>query len=132
MAAIGDTLTSKTLTVTQELINQYAHICGDYNTLHVDVEGMKDHPLFKGTIAHGTINVEPVLQAICAIQNTTWPKAGTVVDLQFRAPVRPGDIITSKLTVKEVKGNILVCDMAITNDKGTDCVKGTAEIPATA
>jgi phosphate acetyltransferase len=132
MAAIGDTLTSKTITVTQELINQYAHICGDYNTLHVDVEGMKDHPLFKGTIAHGTINVEPVLQAICAIQKTTWPKEGTIIDLQFRAPVRPGDTITSKLTVKEVKGNILVCDMAITNDKGTDCVKGTAAIPVTA
>jgi acyl dehydratase len=132
MAAIGDTLTSKTITVTQELINQYAHICGDYNTLHVDVEGMKDHPLFKGTIAHGTINVEPVLQAICAIQKTTWPKEGTVIDLQFRAPVRPGDTITSKLTVKEVKGNILVCDMAITNDKGVDCVKGTAEISVTA
>lgn len=132
MAAIGDTLTSKTITVTQELINQYAHICGDYNTLHVDVEGMKNHPLFKGTIAHGTINVEPVLQAICAIQKTTWPKEGTVIDLQFRAPVRPGDTITSKLTVKEVKGNILVCDMAITNDKGVDCVKGTAEISVTA
>jgi acyl dehydratase len=132
MAAIGDTLTSKTITVTQELINQYAHICGDYNTLHVDVEGMKDHPLFKGTIAHGTINVEPVLQAICAIQKTSWPREGTIVDLQFRAPVRPGDTITSKLTVKEVKGNILVCDMAITNDKGVDCVKGTAEISAAA
>jgi acyl dehydratase len=132
MAAIGDTLTSKTLAVTQELINQYAHICGDYNTLHVDVEGMKDHPLFKGTIAHGTINVEPVLQAICAIQKTTWPKAGTVIDLQFRAPVRPGDTITSKLTVKEIKENVLVCDMAITNDKGTDCVKGTAHVPVTA
>jgi len=132
MAAIGDTLTSKTITVTQELINQYAHICGDYNTLHVDVEGMKDHPLFKGTIAHGTINVEPVLQAICAIQKTGWPKEGTIVDLQFRAPVRPGDTITSKLTVKEVKGNILVCDMAITNDKGVDCVKGTTEISVTA
>jgi acyl dehydratase len=132
MAAIGDTLTSKTITVTQELINQYAHICGDYNTLHVDVEGMKDHPLFKGTIAHGTINVEPVLQAICAIQKTTWPKEGTVIDLQFRAPVRPGDTITSKLTVKELKGNVLVCDMAITNDKGVDCVKGTAEIPSAA
>ena len=130
MAAIGDTLTSKTITVTQELINQYAHICGDYNTLHVDVEGMKDHPLFKGTIAHGTINVDPVLQAICAIQKTGWPKEGTIVDLQFRAPVRPGDTITSKLTVKEVRGNILVCDMAITNDKGVDCVKGTAEIAA--
>jgi acyl dehydratase len=133
MATIGDTLVSKSLKVTQELINQYAHICGDYNTLHVDVEGMKNHPLFGGTIAHGTINVEPVLQAICAIQKTTWPKEGTTVDLQFRAPVKPGDTISSKLTVKDIKGSIiLVCDMAIANDKGTDCVKGTAEIPVPA
>jgi len=133
MATIGDTLASKSLTVTQDLINQYAHICGDYNTLHVDVEGMKNHPLFGGTIAHGTINVEPVLQAICAIQKTTWPKEGTIIDLQFRAPVKPGDTISSKLTVKDAKGStILVCDMAIANDKGTDCVKGTAEIPVPA
>jgi acyl dehydratase len=131
MAAIGDTLESKSLAVTQELINEYAHICGDYNTLHVDVEGMKNHPIFGGTIAHGTINVEPVLQAICAIQRTTWPKEGTTIDLQFRAPVKPGDTITSKLVVKDKKTeggkNILVCDLLITNDKGTDCVKGSAE-----
>ncbi len=133
MANIGDVLESKSLTVTQDLINEYAHICGDYNTLHVDVEGMKDHPLFGGTIAHGTINVEPVLQAICAIQKTTWPIEGTTIDLQFRAPVKPGDTISSKLTVKDIKTEgektILICDMVISNDKGTDCVKGTAEIP---
>lgn len=133
MATTGDTLASKSLKVTQDLINQYAHICGDYNTLHVDVEGMKNHPLFGGTIAHGTINVEPVLQAICAIQKNTWPHEGTTIDLQFRAPVKPGDTIASKLTVKEKKPaggkNMLVCDMTIVNDKGTECVKGTAEIP---
>ncbi len=132
MANTGDTLESKSLEVTQDLINEYAHICGDYNTLHVDVEGMKDHPLFGGTIAHGTINVEPVLQAVCTIQGTTWPKEGTIIDLQFRAPVKPGDTIQSKLVVKDKKTeggkNILVCDMFISNDKGTDCVKGTAEI----
>jgi len=132
MANTGDTLESKSLEVTQNLINEYAHICGDYNTLHVDVEGMKDHPLFGGTIAHGTINIEPVLQAICTIQGTTWPKEGTIIDLQFRAPVKPGDTIQSKLVVKDKKTeggkNILVCDMFISNDKGTDCVKGTAEI----
>lgn len=132
MANTGDTLESKSLEVTQNLINEYAHICGDYNTLHVDVEGMKDHPLFGGTIAHGTINVEPVLQAVCTIQGTTWPKEGTIIDLQFRAPVKPGDTIQSKLVVKDKKAeggkNILVCDMFISNDKGTDCVKGTAEI----
>lgn len=134
MANIGDTLVAKSLSVTQNLINEYAHICGDYNTLHVDVEGMKDHPLFGGTIAHGTINVEPVLQAICAIQKNTWPVEGTTIDLQFRAPVKPGDTITSHLAVKDIKKDgektSLVCDMAISNDKGTECVKGTATIPA--
>ena len=133
MANVGDTLESKSISVTQEFINEYAHICGDYNTLHVDVEGMKDHPLFGGTIAHGTINVEPVLQALCAIQKTTWPLEGTMINLQFRAPVKPGDTIASKLTVKDTKSEggktILVCDLAIANDKGTDCVKGNAEIP---
>ncbi len=132
MASIGDILESKSLKVTQELINEYAHICGDYNTLHVDVEGMKNHPIFGGTIAHGTINVEPVLQAICAIQKTTWPLEGTTLDLQFRAPVKPGDTISSKLVVKDTKTaggrTILVCDLTVSNDKGTDCVKGTAEI----
>jgi len=133
MANVGDTLESKSISVTQDFINEYAHICGDYNTLHVDVEGMKDHPLFGGTIAHGTINVEPVLQALCAIQKTTWPLEGTMINLQFRAPVKPGDTIASKLTVKDTKTEggktVLVCDLAIANDKGTDCVKGNAEIP---
>jgi acyl dehydratase len=133
MANVGDTLESKSISVTQDLINEYAHICGDYNTLHVDVEGMKDHPLFGGTIAHGTINVEPVLQALCAIQKTTWPIEGTMINLQFRAPVKPGDTISSNLTVKDTKSEggktVLVCDMTVSNDKGTGCVKGNAEIP---
>ena len=126
----GDTLESKSLSVTQDLINEYADICGDYNTLHVDVEGMKGHPIFGGTIAHGTINVEPVLQAICAIQGKTWPTEGTIIDLQFRAPVKPGMTISSNLAVKEKKGNILLCDMQIQDQDGKPCVRGSAEIPA--
>jgi acyl dehydratase len=129
MANTGDTLDKKSLAVTQELINEYAQICGDYNTLHVDVEGMKNHPIFGGTIAHGTINVEPVLQAVCAIQKTSWPKEGTMIDLQFRAPVKPGMTISSNLVVKEKKGNTLVCDMQIQDQNGNPCVRGSAEIP---
>ncbi len=128
---VGDKLPSKSVSVTQEFIYKYADICGDYNSIHVDVEGMKNHPIFKGTIAHGTINVEPVLQAVGAIQGTGWPAEGTKIDLQFRAPVRPGDTITSNLVVKEKKTdggkNILVCDMTIANAAG-NCVIGTTEI----
>lgn len=125
---VGDTLPSKTLAVTQALINEYADICGDYNTLHVDVAGMKDHPLFGGTIAHGTINVEPVLQAICTVQGTKWPNAGTAIDLQFRAPVKPGMTISSVLVVKEKTADSLICDMTIQDQDAKPCVKGTVKI----
>lgn len=127
---VGDTLPSKSLSVDQDLINEYAQICGDYNTLHVDVEAMKDHPLFGGTIAHGTINVEPVLQAICAVQGTKWPVAGTTIDLQFRAPVKPGMTISSDLTVNEKTDDALVCDMQIVDQDGKPCVKGSVKIMA--
>jgi len=127
---VGDVLPSKSLSVDQDLINEYAQICGDYNTLHVDVEAMKDHPLFGGTIAHGTINVEPVLQAICDVQGTQWPVAGTTVDLQFRAPVKPGMTISSSLTVKEKLDDGLLCDMQINDQDGKPCVKGTVKIVA--
>ena len=40
---VGDTLPSKSLAVSQQLINEYADICGDYNSIHVDVEGMKNN-----------------------------------------------------------------------------------------
>ena len=57
----------------------------------------------------------------------------STIDLQFRAPVKPGDTISSKLVVKDKKTeggkDILVCDMFISNDKG-DCVEGSAEIVA--
>jgi acyl dehydratase len=129
----GDVLPSKTLDVSQQLINEYADICGDYNPLHVDVEGMKNNPMFGGsTIAHGTINVEPVIQALCAIEDVLWPVEGTKVDLQFRAPVKPGFVISSNLVVKDKKSeggkNILICDMKIQNQQGGDCVVGSAEI----
>ena len=124
----GDTLPSKTLAVTQALINEYADICGDYNTLHVDVEGMKDHPLFGGTIAHGTINVEPVMQAICTVQGSKWPNPGTTIDLQFRAPVKPGMTISSVLVVSEKTNDSLICDMTIQDQDGKPCVKGTVKI----
>ena len=130
---IGDALPSKSIAVTQQLINNYADICGDYNSIHVDVDGMKSNTMFGGsTIAHGTINVEPVLQAICDIEGLLWPAAGTKVDLQFRAPVKPGFTIVSSLVVKEKKTeggkNILVCDMKIQNKDGGDCAMGSAEI----
>ena len=134
---VGDEAPVKSLKVDQELIDNYAHICGDYNPIHVDLEEAAK-TIFKGTIAHGTINAEPILEAIGNYLGTYWPTEGTKVDLQFRSPVRPGDTISSKIAVKQKKPksfikagagkNILICDISVVNDKGTECVRGTAEI----
>lgn len=128
---VRDTFPSVRVNITQELINQYADLCGDYNSIHLDVEGMKNHPIFKGTIAFGTIIVEPLLQSIGAFQDNGWPAEGTKLDLQFRAPARTGDTITSCLTVREKKTaggkNIVICDMTSSNASGA-CVIGTAQI----
>lgn len=128
---VGDEIPPVSIHISQELLNQYADICGDYNSIHLDVEGMKNHPIFKGTIAYGTLNVEPVLQSIGAFQGTGWPGEGTELDLLFRAPARPGDTVTSRLTVREKKTidgkNIVTCDMTSSNAAGA-CVIGTAEI----
>jgi acyl dehydratase len=134
---VGDEAPVKSLKIAQELIDNYAHLCGDYNPIHVDLEEAAK-TMFKGTIAHGTINSEPILQAIGNYVVTYWPPEGTKVDLQFRSPVRPGDIISSKIVVKQKKPksflkagagkNTLICDILVVNDKGTECVRGTAEI----
>jgi acyl dehydratase len=128
---VGDDIPPASINITQELLNRYADMCGDYNSIHIDVEGMKNHPIFKGTIAYGTLNVEPVLQSIGAFQGTGWPVEGTKLDLLFRAPARPGDTVTSRLTVKEKKTvggkDIVIFDVTSSNAAGA-CVIGTAEI----
>jgi acyl dehydratase len=134
---VGDEAPVKSLKVDQDLIDTYAHLCGDYNPIHVDLEEAAK-TIFKGTIAHGTINAEPILQAIGNYVGSYWPPEGTKVDLQFRSPVRPGDTISSKIVVRQKKPksflkagagkNMLLTDISVVNDKGTECVRGTAEI----
>ena len=44
---------SESLTVTQDMINQFAELSGDRMWLHVDVERCKKESPFRSTIAHG-------------------------------------------------------------------------------
>lgn len=44
---------SNSITVTQEMINQFADLSGDHMWLHVDVERCKNESPFRTTIAHG-------------------------------------------------------------------------------
>ena len=53
--------------VTQETINRYADISGDYNPIHVDEEAAAASE-FGGTIAHGPIALQTFFRSL-----TEWP-----------------------------------------------------------
>ena len=86
--------------VTQEVINLFAEVSGDYNPVHVDPE-FAAASLFKGVIAHGILSAA----YISAVLGTQLPGLGSIYlgqTLKFRAPVRPGDKVATICTVKEV------------------------------
>ncbi|MGO4919639.1 MaoC family dehydratase [Maribacter spongiicola] len=45
------------MTVTQEMINDFAKATGDFQWIHVDVEKAKKHSPFKKPVAHGFMSV---------------------------------------------------------------------------
>ena len=59
----GDKLPVCAITISQELIDLYATLSGDFNPIHVDAQAGAAAG-FGGTIAHGCIPMEPVFQAI--------------------------------------------------------------------
>lgn len=89
-----------TKTVTQRDIELFAEVSGDHNPVHLDAD-FAAATAFKGIIAHGMLSAS----FISAILGTTMPGKGTIYmgqNLKFLAPVRPGDVVRTVCTVKEI------------------------------
>ena len=74
--------------MTQQIIDSWAELSGDFNPLHVDVEFARG-TRFGGTIAHGHITVSLVAEHCLRSFGPDWLRRGSLVDIRFRAPVRP-------------------------------------------
>ncbi len=92
MAAHGE-FPAVTDRVTQDGIDAYADISGDYNPLHVDPEAAAASE-FGGIIAHGPIALHAFFRAATEWMGTDALPAGCEVKVTYRAPTRPGDDIT--------------------------------------
>ena len=87
-------------TVSREDIHAFADISGDHNPVHLDAD-FAATTAFKGVIAHGMLSAS----FISAILGTELPGEGTIYlgqNLKFLAPVRPGDLVKTVVTVKEI------------------------------
>ena len=78
--------------VTQEHINLYASASGDFNPIHIDPDFARQSPL-GGTVAHGMLILAYVSEFMTDLFGQSWLTAGRL-NSRFKAPARPGDIIT--------------------------------------
>ncbi|MBO4808166.1 MAG: MaoC family dehydratase [Lachnospiraceae bacterium] len=99
MLVVGQSA-SFTKKVTENDINAFAEISGDFNPVHMNEEaGGKS--IFGGRIAHGMLSAS----FISAVLGTYLPGEGTIYlsqNLQFTKPVYIGDEVTAKAEVVEI------------------------------
>jgi 3-hydroxybutyryl-CoA dehydratase len=82
--------------VTQDGIDAYAEISGDYNPLHVDPEAAAASE-FGGIIAHGPIALHAFFRAATQWLGSEALPAGSSVAVTYRAPTRPGDAVAVRV-----------------------------------
>lgn len=123
--AAGDTATMQREVTTRD-IELFTQISGDLNPLHYDVAYATASP-FGGIVVQGGVS-SAILNAVVAQH---LPGPGSVflnLTLDFRAPVRPGDIITGRIELTRVRDDkpITECTVSVTRDDGVVAVEGTA------
>jgi 3-hydroxybutyryl-CoA dehydratase len=87
-------------TITEADIVLFAGASGDNNAVHINEE-FAAGTQFKGRIAHGMLTASVISAAIA----NKLPGPGTIYlnqSLAFKAPVRAGDTVHAKVTVREL------------------------------
>lgn len=120
--------TSVSDTVTQDTINAYADLSGDYNPLHVDLE-VAAASEFGGTIAHGPIAFQALFRSLTDGLGAPDLPPGTRIAVTYRAPVRPGDTVSSQMEAAEGDEGMRY-DAACVNQDGVTVISGTVSLPA--
>jgi 3-hydroxybutyryl-CoA dehydratase len=82
--------------VTQDVIDAYAELSGDFNPLHVDPEAAAASE-FGGIIAHGPIALHSFFRSATEWLGTDGLPPGSEVKVTYRAPTRPGDDVASEV-----------------------------------
>lgn len=119
-------------TVTQDGIDAYAEISGDFNPLHVDPQAAAASE-FGGIIAHGPIALHAFFRAATQWLGSDALPPGSTVKVTYRAPTRPGDVVGCRVSeLRPLAGGATEVDAECVTDGGTTVVsvRGTLTQPA--
>jgi acyl dehydratase len=122
---VGDTA-RRSRAISERDIELFTELTGDRNPLHYDADAA-GRSRFGGIIVQGGVT-SGLLNAVVA---EDLPGPGTVflhVDWSFRAPVRPGDVITAEVEVLDVREDkpISTLRTTISNQEDVVVLDGTA------
>src|SRR4051812_37422133 len=124
---VGDS-ERRTRHVSRRDVELFTEITGDRNPIHYD-DDLATRSRFGGIVVQGGVT-SGLLNALVAEQ---LPGPGSVfleVSWRFRAPVRPGDVITAEATVTSARRDKPVTTLAtrVTNQDGVIVLDGSAVV----
>lgn len=124
---VGSSATIKKI-FTEEDLKSYADASGDFNPANLDAE-YASKTKFKRPIVHGML----VSGLISSILGTRLPGEGTIYlnqTLSFRAPVYPGDEITTKVEVLKIREDkpVITLSTNCVNQKNEMVIEGEAVV----
>lgn len=120
----GDRIPALTKRVTQQTIDAWAKVSGDYNPLHTDPE-FAATSRFGGTIAHGHLPLAWFCELLISWAGPAWLSGGELLDVRFVAPVRPGQDYEVTGTVTAIENERVMIDVEVAGPAGA-CVRGKA------
>jgi 3-hydroxybutyryl-CoA dehydratase len=124
---IGDNA-SISKTITDADIFAFAEVTGDHNPVHLNDE-YAAKTRFGGRIAHGMLSAS----LISAVLANKLPGAGSVYlsqTLKFVKPVFPGDTVTARVTVTEIRDDkpIVKLETVCLNQRDETVLQGEATV----
>lgn len=111
--------------ITEELVNQFAEVSGDYNPVHID-EDVAKNSIFGRKIAHGAL----VSSFISTVLGMHLPGSGTIYlkqESKFLKPVYINDVVTATAEIVEIneKHNAIIKTI-VTNQDDVVVIDGEA------
>lgn len=126
----GENLPPLVKNITQENINLYAQASGDFNPIHIDEDFAGKTPL-GGTIAHGMLILSYLSQMMTIAFGKSW-LAGGKLNVRFKEPARPGDVITASGNIRNIEpeGNEIrvTCNVLCQNQRGEVVITGESSL----
>ena len=126
----GDELPVVEKGITQERIEEYAEASGDFNPIHVDHD-FASTSQFGRTISHGMMVAASISEMMTLAFGRAWPGGGRM-KIRFRAPVYPGESISTFGRVKSVRvegeGRRVLCTIGVRKGGGETAISGEASV----